>query len=192
MNKFYPVARALTQQHFIDPAIKEPERLPEDTYRQREKTSYLKPGEVPNLLALCRPADMVFTATTNPIAKDIRITKLIFGMWYEGEWAVLESRKEGNIHFCEVSPGIWEINGHISIVNENVYFLDDRLDFYGEPGVILVPIEARYVEQTRTFTLKTSGGYYAGTPELLGIKIEIPVDGEALQQDDPRLFEIKQ
>ncbi|EBY9763987.1 hypothetical protein D5W64_12810 [Salmonella enterica subsp. enterica serovar Saintpaul] len=184
MNFFYPVAKPSTRQYFINPLISAPVLLENKLYVNREQTAYVKPGEVPNLLSLVQPEGVVFTANNKPIAKEICVTDIIFALWHEGEWVPAETLRSGRLYLSETEPGIWEINGTISVLTRRTYILNDRHGPLEDNATLLVPIHIKYIEQTCALSLSTTGSYDAGTIELLGIKLEVPVEGTLLRSDD--------
>lgn len=191
MNIFYPVAKAKTRQHLINPAISAPAVLEKEQYTSGEQTAYVKPGEVPNLLSLVQPDDVIFTQDNNPVAKDICITEVIFALWHKGKWVVAETIRGPRTTFCETQPGIWELDGQFRVPSRRTYLLDDEAYWdYDESEFIMIPIKAKYIEQTRAFSLSTSGNYDSGTVELLGIKLEVPVEGEILSRKPPTPEEV--
>lgn len=190
MNIFYPVAKAKTRQYLINPAIAAPVVLETEQYTSGEQTAYVKPGEVPNLLSLVQPDDVIFTQDNNPVAKDICITEVIFALWHEDEWVVAETIGCTRTAFCETQPGIWELDGCLVVPSRRAYILDDRHSDYKESNHIPIPIKAKYIEQTRAFSLSTSGNYDSSTVELLGVKLEVPVEGEILSRKPPTPEEV--
>ena len=171
MNKLYPIAKPETRHLFISPAIHQEWEISNPDY-EGLKTSYLKPGKVPNLMELTRPADVRYSITEEPDMETFAITGIIYGvMDVEGYWHVCTSENL-SVKMTRESAATWSLDGVIAIPPHQVFPATDHVVDFGE-APILVPVKLHYARGTRCLQISTSGTYDNGKPELYGITVNM-------------------
>lgn len=171
MQKLYPIATKETRHLFISPAIYQEWSICKEVYGKGQ-TSYLKPGKVPNLMALCMPKDVRYSITEEPDPGTMAVDSIIYGLRdKEGFWHVCTAENL-NIKLTQESVGNHVLNGHITIPAHRIFpNTDHDVDFGDEP--ILVPIDLHYARATRCLQISTSGTYDNGKAELYGITLNL-------------------
>lgn len=167
MIKLYPIAKPETRHLFISPAIQQEWDIEKPGY-EGKKTSYLKPGKIPNLMALCMPEDVRYSITEEPDMDTFAIDDIVYGAKdVNGYWHVCTAENLG-VKMTRESAGTWALDGVIAIPPNQVFpATDEVIDFGDAP--ILVPVKLHYARGTRCLQISTSGTYDNGKPELYGL-----------------------
>lgn len=175
MKKLYPVVTPSTGHLFIDPSLFKPYAINQEGYGKGEKTSFIKPGKVLNLMELCKPDNKTFTVTEEPDINTLSITEIIFGMFDRANvWTVCHV-KDLDIKLSHTSPAKSVIDGPLVIGTESVtdgIFIGDRVDL--EPNTtFMININLTYSRGSRCLEYSNNGGYYTGKPQILGLKFNL-------------------
>lgn len=171
MNKLYPIAKPETRHLFVHPAVHQEWPVFNAEYSQSEKTSYIKPGKVPNLMELCRPSNVRFSITEEPDMDKFLIKDVLFGVTdLNGQYHVLVGN-ELDVKLTQNGPVGLELDGYVTVPMESVGCDSESAVFGPEP--FLIPVKLKYERGTRCLTLSTSGTYDNGQPELLGIILNL-------------------
>lgn len=172
MNKLHPIAKPETRQYFIDPSIYTPWDIIDGGFTG-EQTSYLKPGNIPNLMDLCKKEDQVFTVTEEPDTDKLLVDGTIFAMHHQGYWQVF--RSEVGFALDKLDAGNWGFNGLIVIPMRSVINIAT-----GEKGIslpdtnlITIDIKLNYARGSRTLEFSNTGTYDNGKPQLLGVTFDL-------------------
>lgn len=172
MERLYPIANASTRHLFVDPSIYRPWDIIDDRYPYQQ-TGYLKPGKIPNLMALCMSDDVGYTVTQEPDTDKMVIEDILFGMKYEGVWTVF--RKSTQTRLTQLDQGTWGLEGLLLIPTDSVREVET-----GEKGIALpdtkhihLDMNVKYSRATRCLEFTTSGTYDNGKPQILGITFDL-------------------
>lgn len=174
MNKLKPISNQTTRHLFIDPVLSQPWCFREDGYQDNEKTSYIKPGVVPNLMALCTPAGHKFSVTEEPDINNMFVDDLVIAMFNEdGEWGHY-TIPAVNAKFNITGPSTATLDGHI-VIRDIVDVLDECEDPIRLPegSIINIPIYITYHRATRELILRSEGNFDNGKPQILGITLDL-------------------
>lgn len=172
MEKLYPIATAATRHLFVDPAIYQPFCIIDPHYRT-ERSSYLKPGIVPNLMQLCMPEGQYFSVTEEPDFDNMFIDEIMFGMHYQDSWEVF--RVPVMFHLEKLDQGNWGIARPVEIPLRSPININTGKTGIELPDslVLAIDINVHYARGTRRLEITTTGTYDNGKPQILGMCFDL-------------------
>jgi len=169
MEKLFPIATAASRHLFVDPSIYGPWDIIWSGY-SGERSSYIKPGVVPNLMKLCTPDGTYVTVTEEPDPDNFVIDGILFGMMDDGYWKVFRANLE--IKLERLNAANWGLDNKLVIPVRKL--IDVNTGKHGEgPDNIEIELSLNYARATRCLQYTTAGNYDNGKPEILGLIFDL-------------------
>lgn len=176
MQRLLPIASKETRHLFVDPAIVEPWCIEEEGYTNKETTSYIKPGKVPNLMMLCKPEGVRFSITEEPDMDKLIVDSILIGAYdIHGDFRVFSAdflnnglgvRLTRNGAIGAKLKGLVGIDttGMIGIDGQDVEFRNDEL---------YVDIDLTYSRGSRCLEYTNMGTFDNKEPIIYGITLSL-------------------
>jgi len=181
MEKLFPIATAASRHLFVDPSIYGPWDIIASGYTG-ERTGYLKPGVIPNLVQLCAPTNVAMTVTEEVDPDHFVIDGILIGMMDPDHdyWKVYRANLD--VKLDRLNAANWGVDTTLVIPVRNL--IDVNTGKHGEgPATIEIELSLNYARATRCLEYKTAGNYDNGKPEILGLIFDLThKDSKLLQR----------
>lgn len=178
MNKLYPIATAATRHLFVDPAIYHPFDII-DSHYSGEKSSFIKPGVVPNLMQLCMPEGVYYSVTEEPDFDEMYVEEILFGLHHNGNWGVF--RVPVLVRLDKLNQSNWGFKGTIKVstrepinINTGVHGVDPRPETVTDDDMsLMIDLDINYARSTRCLEFTTVGNFDNSKPQILGMCFDL-------------------
>lgn len=173
MKQLSPIATAATRHLFIDPIIYSTWDITGEGYVNKEETSFLKPGKIPNLMKLCMPEGVRYSITEEPDPENMFISDLMIGFKSKNGVYWEATIRELNVQLVADGPAQYVFKGPVTIEQDNLSYDDEWSSPVLDNDELTIELDVHYARGTRTLTISSPGTYDNNQPVLYGLQMDL-------------------